>query len=227
MLVTTLLSLAGMLLMPGADRIHHVLNAYPFPQLTVAMAVIELWRLGGERSALSDASRAGTALRGAAVVTAGCVLAGGLWVSLRTLDTLRETGGRGRWSDALTRFAVDLENRPRAVVVSLDWGLDGPIRFTAPDHRFVEPIWKLQKARRRGETWSQDGTAHHEYLLYEDPFALFDFGASFLDAVRGLPPGSATIHRHLDRRGDPVFLSVRFRGPHRLVYRRGFEVHLR
>lgn len=227
LLVTTVLSLAGMLLMPGADRIHHVLNAYPFPQLTVAMAVIELWRLGGERSALSDASRAGTALRGAAVVTAGCVLAGGLWVSLRTLDTLRETGGRGRWSDALTRFAVDLENRPRAVVVSLDWGLDGPIRFTAPDHRFVEPIWKLQKARRRGETWSQDGTAHHEYLLYEDPFALFDFGASFLDAVRGLPPGSATIHRHLDRRGDPVFLSVRFRGPHRLVYRRGFEVHLR
>ena len=73
-LVTTLLSLAGMLLMPGAERIHHVLNAYPFPQLTVAMAVIELWRLGGERSALSDASRAGTALRGAAVVTAGCDL---------------------------------------------------------------------------------------------------------------------------------------------------------
>ncbi len=232
-LVTTVLSLAGMLLMPGAERIHHVLNAYPFPHFTVAIAVIELWRMGGlggpggERARLAHASRTGALLRGTAVVVAAIALTGGLWVSLRTLDTIRETGGRGRWSDALTRFAIDLESRPRAVVVSLDWGLDGPIRFTAPDHRFIEPIWKLQKAHRRAEDWRHDGTAQHEYLLYEKPFALFDFGASFQDAIRSLPPGSVTIERHLDRRGDPVFLSVRFRGPHRLIYRRGFEIHLR
>ena len=213
-LVTTLLSLAGMLLMPGAERIHHVLNAYPFPHFTVAIAVIELWRLGGpgglggERARLAGGSRTGALLRGAAVVVAAIALTGGLAVSLRTLDTIRETGGRGRWSDALTRFAGDLESRPRAVVVSLDWGLDGPIRFTAPDRRFIEPIWKLQKAHRRAEDWRHDGTAQHEYLLYEKPFALFDFGASFLDAIRSLPPGSATVERHHHPRGDTGFISV-------------------
>ena len=116
-----------------------------------------------------------------------------------------------------------------ALIVELELILERPVGqpATAPEHRFIEPIWKLQKARRRGEDWRHDGAAQHEYLVYEDPFALFDFGASFLDAVRELPPGSAIIERHLDRRGDPVFLSVRFPKPHQLVYRRGFEVRLR
>ncbi len=220
-LVTTLLSLMGFLLMPGAERIHHVMNAWPFPQLTVAIAVVGLWQAG--------AAHAGrrVVLRGAAIGIAGAVLAGGLFASLHTLETIRETGGKGRWSDALGRFALEEAARPGAVVMSLDWGLDGPLRFTAPDLELFEPIWKLQRSGKRGEVWIYEGKPEHVYLLYTDEYTLFDFGASLLEAVRSLPPGSATIRTHLDRSGDPAFLSVRIAQPHRLVYRRGFEVRLR
>jgi hypothetical protein len=216
-----LLTLIGFLLMPGARRIHHVMNAWPFPQLTVAIAVVELWRLGAARG------RGRVALRAAAAGVAGVVIAGGLFVGLHTLETIRATGGKGRWSDALARFADELAVRPGAVVVSLDWGLDGPLRFTAPDLALVEPIWKLRASAKRGETWIQDGTPEHVYLLYGDEYALFDFGSSLLEAVGSLPPGSATIRRHLDGSGDPAFLSVRIARPHRLVYRGRFEVRLR
>jgi len=220
-LVTTLLSLMGFLLMPAAERIHHVMNAWPFPQLTVAIAVVELWQAGAAHA------RRRVVLRAAAIGVAGAVVAGGLLVSLHTLETMRETGGKGRWSDALGRFAEEEAERPGAVIVSLDWGLDGPLRFTAPELRLVEPIWKLQRTGKRGEGWLYDGDPEHVYLLYVDEYALFDFGASLLEAVRSLPPGSATIRTHLDRSGDPAFLSVRIARPHRLVYRRGFEVRLR
>jgi hypothetical protein len=220
-LVTTLLSLMGFLLMPAAERIHHVMNAWPFPQLTVAIAVVELWQAG------AAPARRRVVLRGAAIAITGAVLAGGLVISLQTLETMRQTGGKGRWSDALGRFAVEEARRPGSVVVSLDWGLDGPLRFAAPELETVEPIWKLQRSGKRGEGWFYEGEPEHVYLLYVDEFALFDFGASLLEAVASLPPGSATIRTHLDRSGDPTFLSVRIAQPHRLVYRRGFEVRLR
>jgi hypothetical protein len=188
-ILTALLTLIGFLLMPGARRIHHVMNAWPFPQLTVAIAVVELWRLGAVRG------RGRITPRAAAFGAAGVVIASSLFVGLHTLETIRATGGKGRWSDALARFADELAARPGAVVVSLDWGFDGPLRFTAPDLELVEPIWKLRGSAKRGETWIREGTPEHVYLLYGDEYALFDFGAALLEAVGSLPPGSATISR--------------------------------
>jgi hypothetical protein len=220
-LVTALLSLLGFLIMPAAERIHHVLNAWPFPHLTVAIAVVELW----QTRAAPGPRRVG--LRAVAVVAAGAVLAGSLFVDLRTWETIRATGGKGRWSDSLARFAAETTTQPHAVVVTLDWGFAEPLRFEAPTLALVEPIWKLKRARRRGEVWIWEGTPDHVYLVYEEAYRLFDFGASLLDALDSLPAGSATVVRHADRSGDPAFLSIRIDRPHRLVYRGGFEVQLR
>jgi hypothetical protein len=213
-LLAALLSLLGIALTPRAVRIHHVLNAWPFPQLVVAAAAAALWRSGGVRRLA-----AGVALAG--------VVAGNVRVDLATLAEMEATGGRGRWSDALGRFARELAAEPGAVAVSLDWGFDGPLRFAAPDLATAEPVWRLQARRRAGPqapATELEGAPGHVYLAWEEPFAVFDFGPAFLERARALAPGRAEIRRHDDRAGGAAFFSVRFADPHRLVYRGSWEI---
>jgi hypothetical protein len=219
-LITTLLTLVGIVLMPAAERIHHVMNVYPFPHLVVAMALVDLWRMRSRDGAARIPTRV------AAAVLAGAVLAASPVVTLRTLGTIQKTGGKGRWSDALARFGAELESRPHQVVVSLDWGFDGPLRFTARQLDLLEPIWKLRRPRQGVGSWTFDGTPQHVYLLHPEEYAVFDYGASLLDAIYRLPPASAAIRWHRDRSGDPAFVSVRFTDAHRLVYRGSFEIRL-
>jgi hypothetical protein len=219
--VTAVASAAGFLLMPGAERIHHAMNAYPFAHLTVALAVVVVWRLV-ERP---GAGRA--VLHATAAAAAAAVLAGNLLVCTRTLSTIRETGGKGRWSNALADFGRELEGESGVAVVSLDWGLYGPLRFSSRDLVLTEAIWKMSRPRLRRGPWVYEGGAQTVYLLYPPEYALFDFGASLLREIEALPPGSAQVRQHADAAGDLAFLSVRFAGPHRLVYDGKLEVRLR
>jgi hypothetical protein len=110
--------------------------------------------------------------------------------------------------------------------VSLDWGFDGPLRFAERELSTIEPIWAMRRAHRPGRAWRFAGTSRHVYLLFEEDFAVFEFGPKLLAALEGLDPDRVAIRRHLDRAGDPAFVSVRFSGPHRLRYARDFEVEL-
>ena len=220
-LATALFTIAGVLLTPGAVRIHHVLNVYPFPHLVVAIAIVGIWRL----RAPPDPRR--IALRAVAVALALAVLAGNIHVGRRTLATIEATGGKGRWSDALQAFGRELEGEAGAVAVGLDWGFRAPLELTAPRLEIEEPIWRMRHVPQGGAGWELRGTARHRYLVHEAPYAVFDVGAALLEAVRDLPPGAVHIRRHLDREGDPAFVSVRFTRPHDLLYRGGFVVTLR
>ena len=109
-------------------------------------------------------------------------------------------------------------------MVCLDWGFAGPLRFLDPSLRVAEPIWTM----RGRHPSALEGDAQRVYLLHERPYSVFPFGSALLDALAGLPPGAVTLEKHLDRSGDTAFVSLRFAGPHRLVYRGGrFEVLLR
>jgi hypothetical protein len=109
-------------------------------------------------------------------------------------------------------------------VVCLDWGFAAPLRFTDPALHVEEPIWRV----RGGGARALEGDAQRLYLLHERAYAVFPFGPALLDAVAALPPGAVSLRRHPDRTGDTAFLSLRFAGPHRLVYHGGrFEVQLR
>jgi len=209
--LAALFTQAGMLLLPHAVRIHHVLNAWPLPQLVVALAVREAWRRAGAR----------VALRGALALGFAAALVAAVRVDVQTLDFMRATGGKGLWSDALERLAPELSG---ARLVALDWGFAGPLRFADPSLRVDEPIWRMRG--RHPSTLEGDDTS--VYLLHERSLAVFPFGAALLDAVAALPAGSARIEPHVDRDGDTAFVTLRFAGPHRLLYRGGrFEVQLR
>jgi hypothetical protein len=209
-LLAALLTFAGILLTPRAIRIHHFLNAWPLPQLVVAVAVREAWRRMGHPVA-----------RGALALLLAASLGAALRVDIATLDLMRRTGGKGLWSDAVVRLAPELEG---AHVVALDWGFAGPLRWTDPSLRVDEPIWRMRGRGRR----ELEGNGDSIYLLHERPLAVFPFGPALLDALAALPPDSYQLERHADRSGDTAFVSLRFAGPHRLVYRGGrFEVQLR
>jgi len=214
------LGVAGLLLLPRAVRIHHVLNVTPFPQLVVAAAAVELWRVGAKR----PGAVAGAALRGLAAMGLAAVVAGQLWVDLRTLAEIRASGGRGRWSDALVRWAPKLAADPAAAVVSLDWGFDAPLRFVAPRLELREPYWHLLGPARAG--MRLEGTPRTVYLVALPRFQVFDLGQELLAAVARLPEGAAVVRTHADRSGEPAFLSVHIARPHRLVYRERLEVEL-
>ena len=212
-LAVALLSLVGMLATPRAVRIHHFLNAWPFPHLVVAVAAMEAWRRFERGRAVA---RAGVALALAAA------LLGALRADRATLENVRATCGKGRWSDALARFAPALASKG-AMAVALDWGFAGPLRFVAPDLQVQEPIWAMGIA----PSTTLRGGAGQVYLVLEPEYAVFPYGPALLRAIAGLPPDAVHVHHHVDREGDTAFVSLRFAGPHALVYRGGHvEVQL-
>jgi hypothetical protein len=219
-LATALIAL-GLFLTPRAVRIHHVLNLYPFPQLVVATVLVRLFTVGPGDSARRSLRRAG------AVALLTAVLAGNLFVNAKIVETIRVSGGKGRWSDSLGAFAAELNARPGAVAVGLDWGFAGPLQWAARELEVREPIWAMRRARPSRQKWEIDGGPEHVYLVFEEELAVFEFGEKFLALVNELPPGDASVRRHTDREGDVAFLSVRFARPHRIAYHSGrFEVDM-
>jgi hypothetical protein len=215
-LVAMLLTALGILATPRTVRIHHTMNVYPFPQLVVAIAAIRLWR-GRDRAAWARRLLVGVGVAG--------VLAGSLRIDLHTLETIHESGGRGRWSNALERFAGELP--VDANVVSLDWGFHARLRFTRPELQLEEPVWRMHRARGPGPGVTLLGGPQHVYLVQEPGYHVFDVGHALLEAVRRLPMGAASVREHADRNGETAFRSIRFARPHQLVYRGSFEVRLR
>jgi 4-amino-4-deoxy-L-arabinose transferase-like glycosyltransferase len=217
-LLTMLLTLLGIYFVPRATRLHHALHVYPFPQLVVAIFVVRLWsadRMAGWRRPL---------FRAAALGVTAAVIIGSMQVNIKTMATIRETGGKGLWSDSLMRFATELEAQPQTVVVSLDWGFDKPLRFVSPDLKLEEPIWRLREHKRKKKTF--EGSPDTVYLIHPPGSSLFSFGNRFLKAVRDLPGQHVSLRHHTDRAGDPTFISIRLNRPHQITYRNDLKVRL-
>ena len=202
----------ALLAMPGAQRVHHMMNLCPFPHLLVASALVALSRLrprGFPRHAV---------LAGATVLFAA-LLASSVWLTARTFDLLEASGGRGYWSDALQRFAEEVEQQPEATVVSLDWGFHPPLMVLTENPRLIEPFWHFRPGGHPDHSWLHRGDARHLYLVHEPPYDRFGHGLDFLAQVAGLPPGVAETRAYRDREGAVAFLAIRLNRPHRLWFR--------
>jgi len=205
LLLTALLTMLGVLLLPGAVRIHHAMNVLPFPQLVVAAAAVRLWKMAGHARVVA---------RPLTVAVLLLALGGDLSVTRRTWTTVRATGGRGFWTDASARLVDDLEREPDLTVVCLDWGFSLPIAFLSPGLRMEDPSWRMRDAA----SWTIHGDSGRIYLVWADEFGLLPYGRALLGALGELPSGVARVRSYDDRSGTPAFFTVRFRGAHRLVW---------
>ena len=104
----------GALILPGAVRIHHTTMVYPFPHLLIAAAV-NLWHRSSKVSLPRQIAR------GLLVLILLFLAFGECHVILRTEKLIRETGGRGWWSNALVKFSDEIKSRSGLTVSSLDW----------------------------------------------------------------------------------------------------------
>src|SRR5262249_6908567 len=134
LLTSLILTTAGVLLMPGAVRIHHAILAFPFPQLIIVTAFALLWNATGKLFARR-------ALRIAAVLSLVLLAATQVYAIVKTEKLIAATGGRGRWSNALDAFCRENKDRPDLVIVSLDWGFNEQVAFLTDRPQLVEPFW--------------------------------------------------------------------------------------
>jgi hypothetical protein len=219
---TAVLTQAGLLMIPGAVRIHHVLNAHPFPHLVVAAAAVAAWRASA-RLPTPAPSLARIAL---ACGLAAILAANGI-VGYRTMALIERSGGRGWWSDAIHGFAREVESQPGREVISLDWGFHQQLLFLTEETRPVEPFWYFRQSLQRGLPWSRRGSGEDVYLVHEPRYDLQGFGPRFLEAISGIDPRLVEIRPFLEREGGVAFLAVRIRREHRLRYRGdGFALEL-
>ncbi len=214
--VAFVLATIGMLVFPGASRIHHFLNVLPFPHLAVAAVLSVGWRT---RHRL---------VRTTLAAVAALALVGSIVIDIRTAQLITTTGGRGWWSDALNAFAADPSLSAEDNLVSLDWGFHQSLSFLLPSDgpRLEEPFWGIRRIADRHGEWVRAGVSGDVYLVHAMNYDLMGYGNDFLAAIIALEDDSVSRQVHLDREGERVFWSVRIGRPHRLIYqpKRGFRV---
>jgi hypothetical protein len=192
----------GALALPGAVRLHHTTLVYPFPHLLIAAAGVAVWHRRWRAFAFHRTAR--VLMTVLALLVAVCSLA----AVQRTQDLIRETGGRGWWSDALVKFAREINPRSDVTVGSLDWGFNEPLEFLTDGPRLAEPFWQAA----RGQTPVLPRDSHHVYLAHPPEFSLSPLGSQFLESV-ARQGTNASVHAWCDRQGKVAFYSVSFTAP--------------
>ncbi len=202
LLLGSALVLLGTWLLPGAVRIHHWTLVYPFPHLIIVSAVLKTWH----HATAAPLSR--RVMRALAGIGIAAVLAGH-WIMLqKTQRLIAETGGRGRWSNALNTFAAGIRQRSDLVIVSFDWGFQEQLAFLTDGPRLLEPIWQMQAGRR----YPISTATNILYLAHPPEYRVFPFGAELFQVAYAKDPRKVSIGEYKDRLGETAFFVIRFLG---------------
>jgi Dolichyl-phosphate-mannose-protein mannosyltransferase len=201
MLTSLILTTVGVLLLPGAIRIHHAILAFPFPQLIMVTALALLWNATSKRFARR-------AVRIAAVVSLILLGATQVYAIAKTERLIADTGGRGRWSNAVDMFCQENKDRSDLVIASLDWGFNEQVAFLADRPQLVEPFWAFPRYNGRLPALPQ--RPGYVYLAHSPEYSLFGYDVSYLNELQ--TSGQAVdIQAHSDRQGQVVFYTIQFR----------------
>jgi 4-amino-4-deoxy-L-arabinose transferase-like glycosyltransferase len=192
----------GVLILPGAVRIHHTTLVYPFPHLIIAAAAMTLCQ---RRWKNFFSQRAATGLAAAAITL---LLLCEFSAIARTENLVRETGGRGWWSNALVKFAAENKNKPNLVVSSLDWGFNEQLEFLTSNTKLEEPFWQFAF----GQQPALPRDANHIYLVHPPEFSLSPLGAQFMESVLR-ENKNAVVQPWRDGQGTIVFYAITFTAP--------------
>ena len=196
-LLAAVLVTLGVILLPGAVRIHHAVLVYPLPQLIIAMAAhVSLETFSRTRWRRTIRATIWIALLG--------LFVNQLWAIQRTRDLVRETGGRGHWSESFDAFCRENKNRTDLTISSLDWGFNEQLIFLTNGPRLEEPFWEF------GENVPSLSTdPHNLYLVHAPEYNFFVYGRHYLEAAKQL--GTAVeVRPYFDRQNRIVFYTIQF-----------------
>jgi len=201
LLASLILTTGGVLLLPGAVRIHHAFLAFPLPQLIIVTAFALLWNATEKRFATH-------AVRIAAIVSIVLLASIQVYAIAKTEKLIADTGGRGRWSNALDAFCQENKDRSDLVIASLDWGFNEQVAFLADQPQLVEPFWAFP--RYNGRLPALPPRSGYIYLAHSPEYSLFRYDVSYLNELES--SGEAVdIEPHSDRQGQIVFYTIQFR----------------
>ena len=201
LLLATALITIGVFLLPGAVRIHHAVLVFPLPQLIVAVAASWLWEFESRSGWIRRAVRT---LVPAAIAV---LLANQLWAISKTQSLIRETGGRGLWSDSLDAFCRENRHRTDLVMVSLDWGFNEQLAFLTNGPKLFEPVWALGHSIPTGTPLVKDPGSL--YLVHPSEYAVAPESVRYSYAAEH-GDDNAEIQPYFDRQGRVAFYTIRF-----------------
>jgi len=201
LLLASVLVTAGVFTLRGAQRLHHAILVYPLPQLLVSAAIVSFWNIAQQFGRLA------TALRGAVSLLVMIVLVNHVSIILKTQRLIRETGGRGLWSDSFTAFCRENSHRTDLTMVSLDWGFNEQLAFLTDGPRLSEPVWALGTSIPRGTPLTHNPGSI--YLLHPPEYNVAPESLQYLSAVQNQNEG-VEIQPYRDRQGRIAFYTIHF-----------------
>ena len=191
----------GIFLLPDAIRIHHATLVYPLPHLILAATIVTFWKARVRSAKIDSAIAAVIAL---VVVD---LIATELHATVSTEKLIRETGGRGRWSESLNSFCRESGSRSDLKIVSLDWGFNEQLAFLTDGPELSEPFWQFNQSL---QPLSPDPNS--TYLAHPAQYTVLKYDVAYLNQFQ---TGSADVEitPHFDRQNEIAFYTIRFRSP--------------
>jgi Dolichyl-phosphate-mannose-protein mannosyltransferase len=201
LLTSLILTTAGVLVLPGATRIHHAILVFPFPQLIIVTAFALLWNATGRQSARR-------AVRIAAVVCLVFLAATQIYAITKTEKLIADTGGRGRWSNAFDAFCHENKDRSDLIIDSLDWGFNEQVAFLTDRPQLAEPFWAFPLYH--GQLPALPQRSDYIYLAHSPEYSLFGYDVTYLNGLQTISE-FVDIQPHSDREGRVAFYTIQFR----------------
>jgi hypothetical protein len=198
LILATLLIALGAILLPGAVRIHHAVLVFPLPHLIVGVVVAALWQKLPRSAILELLKRA---LICAAILA---LLFSQLRAISKTEQVIRETGGRGPWSESLNAFCREIRSRSDLTIVSLDWGFNEQLMFLTDGPRLEEPFWNFNRTLPPLPT-----DAHYIFLAHPPEYSVLKYDVAYLNSVQSSGQG-VDVRPYFDRQNQVAFYTIQF-----------------
>jgi hypothetical protein len=192
LIVAAVLITLGVFLLPDAVRIHHAVLVFPLPQLIVAALVALAWN-------------STAAIRTIAVLLVAIVCLSGLSSIVATQKLIRQTGGRGRWSEALDKFCRENRDRSDITIVSLDWGFNEQLMFLTDAPQLAEPFWEFNQTLP-----PLPPNPNYIYLAHPAEYSVLKYDVAYLTQLQSAGT-NVEVTPHFDRQNQVAFYAIRFR----------------
>jgi uncharacterized membrane protein len=189
----------GIFALPDAVRIHHAVLVYPLPHLIIAAIIVTLWQTRMPQIKFDYAIPALIAL---VLVD---LLAGELRAVVQTEQLIRQTGGRGRWSESFDRFCRENRDRSDLTIVSLDWGFNEQLIFLTDGPQLSEPFWEFNQTLP-----PLPPNPNYIYLAHPPEYSVLKYDVAYLNQLQSSGT-NVEVMPHFDRQNEVAFYTIRFR----------------